>query len=103
MSGLRRQKVLKEYNKDLFSFAKERVVTFIKAAPLLFGPQFPKDAADHLEQVVALKRAKSLSGHGSGFRRLRHLSDQAIDPTPQGKDQSCIQGRRLPMPERHLK
>jgi len=59
MSGLRRQKVLEEYNKDLLSFAKEREATFIKAAPLLFGPQFPKDASDHLEQVAALKRAKS--------------------------------------------
>ena len=71
MSGLRRQKVLEEYNKDLLSFAKEREATFIKAAPLLFGPQFPKDASDHLEHVAALKRAKSSTSYssGSGFQK----------------------------------
>lgn len=69
ISGLRRQKVLEEYNKDLLSFAKEREATFIRAAPQLFGPQFPKDAADHLEQVAALKRAKSSTSHSSGFHR----------------------------------
>ena len=46
---------------------KEREATFIKAAPQ-FGPQFPKDAADHLEQVAALKRAKSSSSHSVGFK-----------------------------------
>ena len=67
--GLQRQKVLKEYNKDLLSFAKEREATFIKAASLLFGPQFPKDATDYLEQVGVLKRANSSSSHNLDFHK----------------------------------
>ena len=76
MSGLRRQEVLEEYNKDLLSFAKEREATLIKAAPLLFGPQFPKDASDHLEQVAALKRAKSSTSYSSGSGFQKALSSQ---------------------------
>ena len=96
------KKVLEEYNKDLFSFAKKREATFIKAAPLLFGPQFSKDAmrTDHLEQVAALKRD---SFTVRIFIRLNCLSGHDIDPTLQGKDPSLAQGRRLPMPGRHLK
>ena len=67
--GLRTQKVLKEYNKDLLSFAKEREATFIKAASLLFGPQFPKDATDYLEQVGVLKRANSSSSYNLNFHK----------------------------------
>ena len=89
MSGLRRQKVLKEYNKDLLSFTKEREATFIKAAPLLFGPQFLKDTADHLEQVAALKRAKSSSGHDSGFQKA---------PSPQWSSHQPYAPRQRPKP-----
>ena len=58
ISIFRREKILEEYNMDLLSFAQDREGEFIKAAPMLFGAQFPKDAADHLEQVAALRRAK---------------------------------------------
>ena len=64
MSILRRQKILEEYNKDLLSFAQDREEEFTKAAPQLFGAQFPKEAADHLDQVAALRRAKSSSSQG---------------------------------------
>ena len=63
MSALRRQKILEEYNKDLLSFAQDREEEFTKAAPQLFGAQFPKDAANHLEQVAALRIAKSSAGN----------------------------------------
>ena len=63
MSALRRQKILEEYNKDLLSFVQDREEEFTKAAPQLFGAQFPKDAANHLEQVAALCRAKSSAGN----------------------------------------
>ena len=70
VSILRREKILEEYNKDLLLFAQDREGEFIKAAPMLFGAQFPKDAADHLEQVAALRRAKSSTGSSSqGFRK----------------------------------
>ena len=64
MSILQRQKILEEYNKDLLSFAQDREEEFTKAAPQLFGAQFPKEAADHLDQVAALQRAKSSSNQG---------------------------------------
>ena len=67
MSILRRQKILEEYNMDLLSFAQDRE-EFPKAAPQLFGAQFSKDAADHLEQMAALRRAKS-SASNRGFRK----------------------------------
>ena len=70
ISILRREKILEEYNKDLLSFAQDREGEFIKSAPMLFGAQFPKDAADHLEQVAALRRAKSSAGSSSqGFQK----------------------------------
>ena len=68
MSVLQRQKILEEYNRDLLSFAHDREDEFTKAAPQLFGAQFPKDAADHLEQVAALRRTKS-SASNQGFRK----------------------------------
>ena len=92
-SALRRQKILKEYNKDLLSFAQDREEEFTKAAPQLFGAQFPKDAADHLEQVAALRRAKSSAGN-QFFGRLLHPSGQASNRTLQGNDQSHIQDPR---------
>ena len=70
ISILRREKILEEYNKDLLPFAQDREGEFIKAAPMLFGAQFPKDVADHLEQVAALRRAKSSAGSSSqGFQK----------------------------------
>ena len=68
MSVLRRQKILEEYNRDLLSFVQDREDEFTKAAPQLSGAQFPKDAADHLEQVAALCRAKS-SARIQDFRK----------------------------------
>ena len=59
LSVLQRQKILEEYNMYLLSFAQDREEEFTKAAPQLFGEQFPKDAADHPEQVAALRRVKS--------------------------------------------
>ena len=38
--------------------AQDHKADFLKAAPLLFGPEFPKDATTHLEQVTALRKAR---------------------------------------------
>ena len=51
----------------LLSFSQDREEEFVKAAPQLFGAQFPKDAADHLKQVAALCRTKSQSALSEGF------------------------------------
>jgi len=56
--NLRRTKVLEEYNKDLVTWAQDREGEFLKAAPQLFGPEFPKDSTIHLEQVAALRKAR---------------------------------------------
>ena len=74
MSVLRRQKVLEEYNKELLTFAQGREAEFLKAAPELFGPKFPRDATEHLDQLAALQKAKasstsSSSSNSSGFRK----------------------------------
>ena len=58
ISNLRRTKVLEEYNKDLVTWAQDREGEFLKAALQLFGPEFPKDATTHLEQVAALRKAR---------------------------------------------
>jgi len=73
MSQLRCQKVLEEYNKELLTFAQGREAEFLKAAPELFGPKFPRDAAEHLEQLAALQKArvpsKNNTGSSSGFQK----------------------------------
>lgn len=71
MSTLRRQKVLEEYNRDLLSFAQGREAEFLAAAPQLFGPKFPGDAAEHLDQLAALRKAKAStsSTNPSVFRK----------------------------------
>lgn len=71
MSTLRRQKVLEEYNRDLLSFAQGREAEFLAAAPQLFGPKFPGDATEHLEQLAALRKAKAptSSTNTSVFRK----------------------------------
>ena len=51
-------KVLEDFNKDLISFAEEKEPELRGAAPHLFGFAFTKQAADHLEQVEALRKAK---------------------------------------------
>ena len=102
MSILRRQKILEEYNKDLLSFAQDREEEFTKAAPQLFGAQFPKEAADHLDQVEALRRAKSLAVRV--FARLLPPDGQACDRTQQDKGQNPLPGqRRATASRRHRK
>jgi len=65
ISDLRRTKVLKECNKDLVVWAQDHEAVFLKAAPQLFGPVFPKDATARLETVSALRKAKAASSSSS--------------------------------------
>ena len=55
----RRTKVLEDFNKDLISFAEEKEPELRTAAPQLFGSAFTKQAAEHLEQVETLRKAKA--------------------------------------------
>ena len=57
-SIFRRTKVLEDFNKELVSFAEEQEPQLREAAPQLFGSAFTKQAADHLEQVETLRKAK---------------------------------------------
>ena len=76
ISMLRCQKVLEEYNKELLSFAQGREAEFVKAAPLL--SKFPGDAAEHISQLEALRKAKSSSSSSSTFWKgsLQRLGQQ---------------------------
>ena len=65
-SVYRQTKVLEEFNKDLISFAEEKEPELRGATPHLFGSAFTKQAADHLEQVETLRKAK---GKGKVFSR----------------------------------
>ena len=51
-------KVLEDFSKDLISFAEEREPELRGAVPYLYGSAFTKQAADHLEQVETLQKAK---------------------------------------------
>ena len=53
-----RTKVLVDFNKDLISLAEEKEPELRGAAPHLSGCAFTKQAADHLEQVETLQKAK---------------------------------------------
>ena len=75
MSTLRCTKILEEYNKDLLSFAEDRDEEFLKAAPMLFGSSFPKDAQEHLQQVETLRKAKGKQAFPS-FQRAPLQSSQ---------------------------
>ena len=89
---LRHQRVLEEYNKDLLTFAQGRETEFLKAAPELFGPKFPRDATEHLDQLAALRKAKSSSsGTGSslGFQK---------PPSYQSNHQRYYAPRQRPQP-----
>lgn len=88
ISTLRRTKVLEEYNKDLVLWAQDREAEFLKAAPQLFGPEFPKDATTHLEQVSALRKARYTQPYSSGFRRGQ----------PSGSSGGSYQQKRRPAP-----
>ena len=51
-------KVLEDFSKDLISFAEEKEPELREAVPHLYGSAFTKQAADHLEQVETLQKAK---------------------------------------------
>lgn len=72
MSMLCHQRVLKEYNKELLTFAQGRETEFLKAVPELFEPKFPCDVTEHLDQLAALRKLKSSSSNAGsllGFRK----------------------------------
>ena len=67
MSAMRRTRVLQEYNRELVEWAQRRE-NFNSEAPALFGPNFPKDVSEYLDQVASLKKAKA-AANSSGFRK----------------------------------
>ena len=79
-------KILKEYNKELVSFSEDLEPELRAAAPLLFGPSFTKQAADHLGQVEALRKVKGKGKKvfSSAPCRDSHIGrgEQALLPQP---------------------
>ena len=55
---MRRARILEEYNKELVSFASEKERDWAAAAPRLFGPNFLKEAADHLQTLQMVRKIK---------------------------------------------
>ena len=58
LSLMRRTRVLEEYNKELVAFAVENERNWAVAAPRLFGPNFLKEAADHLQTLQMVRKVK---------------------------------------------
>ena len=48
MPVLRQTRVLQVYNRDLVLWAQKREDKFIKATPMLFGQDFPKEVTEYL-------------------------------------------------------
>ena len=93
MSILRRQKILKNVTRTCSPLHRTGEKEFIRAAPQLFWAQFPKEAADHLDQLAAIRRAKS-SFNNQGFSQgYSFLIGQASDRTP-NRGQNPIPGQR---------
>jgi len=55
ISGVRRTKVLEDYNKKLVPFAAESERDWTSGAPRLFGP---KEASDYLQQLQLVRKVK---------------------------------------------
>ena len=95
MSALRHQRVLEEYNKDLLSFAQESEAEFVKAAPQLLGTKFPGEAAEHISQLEALRKAKSTnSSSGSFFGRAQLKAQASRSPMAQDSAQLPTHGQQ---------
>ena len=100
MSQLHSQKVLEEYNKKLLTFSQGRESEFLKAAPELFGLKFPRDTAQHLDQMTVPQKTKAPSKNNtsssSGFRKPPS-TNQVIDITTlQGNDLTSGSGSTPP-------
>ena len=94
----RRTKILEEYNKELVSFSEELEPELQAAAPLLFGPSFTKQAADHLGQVEAPRKVK-----GKGKKvfsrspcRDSHVGREGASPTTAANIQPGDPWEQLP-------
>ena len=61
LSLMRKARVLDEYNKELVTFAAEKERNWAAAAPRLLGPNFLKEAADHLQTVQMVRKVKQQS------------------------------------------
>ena len=55
-TNLRRQRIVKDINKDLVPHTMEQETHFMAQAPMLFGPEFMKNATEYWDQVKALRR-----------------------------------------------
>ena len=70
MSALWRTRVLQEYNRDLVDWAQRREPKFNEATPALFGPDFPREVTEYLDQVDSLRKAKAApKTHSSVFQK----------------------------------
>jgi len=101
LSLMRRARVLDEYNKELVTFAAEKERNWAAAAPQLFGPNFLKEAADHLQTLQMVRKVKQQSqpprqnfrqppsqGHQGGVGGIIAMEANTILPLKQPKDLS---------------
>ena len=70
MANLRRQRIMEDINKDLVPFTMEQETHFTAQAPMLFGPEFMKNATEHWDQVKALRRMREKPAP-SGFQKAQ--------------------------------
>lgn len=103
----RRTKVLEAFNKDLISFVEEKEHGLRGAAPHLFGFAFTKQAADYLEQVATLRKAKGkrkrfirglLGGKAGKVAREKQTLQLSRDGTlPAAQGNSGVNSREIEM------
>ena len=87
-ANLRRQKIMEDINKDLVPFTMEQEAHFTAQAPMLFGPEFMKNATEHWDQVKALWRMREKPGP-SGFQKATYRPGKkkfTVRRSPYSKD-----------------
>lgn len=52
------QRLMEDINKDLVPYTTEQEDHFSAQAPMLFGPEFMKNATEHWEQVKVLRKMR---------------------------------------------
>ena len=89
MANLRRQRIMEDINKDLVPFTMEQETHFTAQAPMLFGPEFMKNATEHWDQVKALRRMREKPAP-SGFQKAQFRPSRkkvaTIRRSPYNKD-----------------
>ena len=71
ISAERRKRVITNFNKDLRPLVEESE-RFSRAAPLLFGKEFEKEAKEHIDSVRSIRKLGSAPSRGQRQQFFRH-------------------------------